>query len=85
MSKKTQKTLYFTLSFLSLILAFVVIFRLTVGAGVGQKGLASGKDYRGDQVTMAPPVIAERATGEIVDWKPAVIVVTKQRPGPAGR
>jgi hypothetical protein len=85
MSKKTWKTLYFTLSFLSLILALVVIFRLAAGAGAGQERLASGKDYRGDQVTMAPPDIAGKATGTFGDWKPAVVVVTKKQPGPAGR
>jgi len=60
MSKKTQKTLYYTLSFLSLILAFVVIAWLAGGApfgaaGVGavQEGLASGKDHPEVRATMA--------------------------------
>jgi hypothetical protein len=60
MSKKTQKTLYYTLSFLSLILAFVVIAWLAGGApfgaaGVGtvQEGLASGKDHPEIRATMA--------------------------------
>lgn len=85
MSGKTWKTLYFTLSFLSLILALVIIFRLATGAGAGQERLALGKDYRGDQVTMDPPDIAGTATGKIGDGKPAVVVVTKERPGLAGR
>ena len=52
MSKKTQKTLYYTLSFLSLLLAFVIISWLAGGvpfrvSGVvsAQEGLASGKDH----------------------------------------
>ena len=60
MSKKTQKTLYYTLSFLTLILAFVVITWLAggatlgaAGAGAAQEGLLSAKDHPEVRATMA--------------------------------
>jgi hypothetical protein len=59
-SKKTQKTLYYTLSFLTLILAFVVITWLAGGATFGaadsgavEEGIASGKDHPEVRATMA--------------------------------
>lgn len=85
MSKKTQKTLYCTLSFLSLILAFAVIFRLATGGGIGQAGLVSGKDHREKQAAMTSPYIAETAAGKPGDGKPALVIITKRKPGPAGR
>jgi len=60
MSKKTQKTLYYTLSFLTLILAFVVITWLAsgstfgaAGAGAAKEGIASSEDHPEVRATMA--------------------------------
>jgi len=101
MSKKTQKTLYYTLSFLTLILAFVVITWLAggatfvaAGAGAAQEGLLSAKDHpevratmavqdRNTRRLMAHPDIVGTATGHADDGRPAVLVFTKKRLGPA--
>ncbi len=101
MSKKTKKTLYFTLSFLTLILAFVVIAWLAggatfgaAGAGAAQEGIVSGKDHpevratmavqdRNTRRLMAHPDIVGTATGHADDERPAVLIMTKRRLGPA--
>ncbi|MCX5834764.1 MAG: hypothetical protein NTV99_09705 [Deltaproteobacteria bacterium] len=101
MSKKTQRTLYYTLSFLTLILAFVVITWLAGGAtlgvtgvGAAQEGFLSGKDHPEVRATMAVqdrngrrlmthPDIVGTATGHADDGRPAVLIMTKKRLGPA--
>jgi hypothetical protein len=101
MSKKTQKTLFYTLSFLTLILTFVVISWLAGGATFGAAGagaakdkIASGKDQTEIRATMAVqdrnsrrlmshPDIVGTATGHEDDGRPAVLVFTKKRLGPA--
>jgi len=72
MSKKTQKTLYYTLSFLTLILAFVVITWLAsgatfgaAGAGAAKEGIASGKDHPEVRATMA---VQDRHTRRLMSY-----------------
>ena len=71
MSKKTQKTLYYTLSFLTLILAFVVITWLAGGTTFGgggegtvHEGITSSKYHPAVRTTMA---VQGRSTRHLSD------------------